>query len=61
MRRARGLVAIVLLACCRGDGAPARAAPLASTYREVRLNPEGGLPEEWVSCAAPCAEAPGRG
>ena len=55
MRRSRGLVAIVLLACCRGDGAPARAAALASVYREVRLNPQGGLPEEWVSCAAPCA------
>jgi YidC/Oxa1 family membrane protein insertase len=59
MRRAWRLAAIALLACCRGDGALAGTAALASARREVRLNPQGGLPAEWVSCAAPCAGGAG--
>jgi YidC/Oxa1 family membrane protein insertase len=59
MRRARRLATLALLACCRGDGAPAGAAALASVHREVRLSSQGGLPEEWVSCAASCARAAG--
>src|SRR4030095_1426746 len=59
MMRTQSLAAIALPACCRSGGAPARAAALASVHQEVRLNPQGGLPEEWVSCAAPCAGGSG--